>query len=411
MTTVRGFTALAELIEGFVEREADGVLVLECADVEVAQAAQALADLDARDAADVVLLFTASVAGTIDGYVDGLVLALSAQLAAVDAAHDEAGAPRWPRLPAAVHAGEPCARVQALIAWAAARLPAGEHRLVWALLPAEIVARAGWARLAGELMSAGLPAGVRLVLRDDAAAPGCARQAEAWPDARVLVFRPRVDAAALIEETMDTAHDPQQPPRARMLAALQLSYLDLGHGRLAAAREQFQAVAAFFGETGDPTLQALALGGAAEALGRSGDAAGARVELEHALALATRTGAWAVALNHASSLAALCAGRGLVADAESYHCAAAVTAARIGNRHAQADALEQVGALRAAQGDPAGAVEVWGEAVKLCCEAEYAERLAAVLGRLAAVHRGAGREAEARGCEATAAELRGEVAA
>ncbi len=407
---MQGFEALSELLEGFVERELDGALVLECEDAEVALVARALADLDERDGADVFQVFGAAVAGTIAGYVDGLVVTLEAQLAAIDERLAAEGTARWPGLPPGCRVGTPCARVLALIEWVRARMPAGDHRLVWALLPGEIVDRAGWAGLCEALLAAPMPAGVRLVLRDDAAAPRCARAAEAWPDARVLAYRPGLTPASLVEAVAEVADDPQQPPRQRVLAALQLAYLDLGHGRLDQARGSFTAIAGFFAATGEPGLQALALGGAADALGRAGEAAASRVEFERALVLATRAGAWAVALNLAIALAGACAERGQWADAESYHGVAAGTAARLGNRHALADALEQIGALRAVQGDAAAATAAWREAATICCEIDYGERLVAVLGRLAPVHRAAGREAEARACEATAAQLREEAA-
>ena len=52
-----------------------------------------------------------------------------------------------------------------------------------------------------------MPAGVRLVLRDDAAAPGCARTAEAWPDARVLAYRPGLTPASLVEAVAEVARE------------------------------------------------------------------------------------------------------------------------------------------------------------------------------------------------------------
>lgn len=411
MTISRGFEALGELLEGFVEREIDGALVLACDDVQVAYAAKLLAGLDERDPADVVQVFVAGVGEAVDGYVDRLVVTLEEQLAVIDGRLDAAGQARWPRLPAEARAGEPCARVLALLAWARARVPAGDHRLVWALLPVEIGDREGWGRLGAGLLAAERPAGVRLVLRDDAAAPGFVAVAEDWPDARVLAYRVELDTARIVEGMAAVAGDPGQAPRERMMAMLQLTYLDLGFGRLDEARRKFSAIAEFFGKTGEPTLQALALGGAAEAVGRAGDAAGARAGLEEALVLAVRAGAWPVALNHAITLGALCRDGGLVAAGEAYYRLAAVTAGRLGNRRGQADALEQVGALRAAQGDREGALRAWGEAVSVCCDATYLERLGAVLERMMPVYRQAGREAEARACAGTLAKLQGEVAA
>lgn len=411
MTIQQEFEALGELVEGFVEREVDGALVFACGDVEVLYVAKILAGIDERDEADVVQVFTAPV-GSVAGFVDSLVETIAAQRAAIDAQLDAEGRPRWPRLPEAARGGEPAARVLALLEWVRARMPAGDHRLVWGLVPVEIADRTGWARLGEELMRAAVQLeGVRLVLRDDAAGPELSAIAEAWPDERVLAYRIELDPGALVEAVAAIAKDPQQPPRDRMMALLQLAYLDLGHGRLAEARQKFSAIAEFFGRSGDRGLQALALGGEADAIGRAGDRNAARVQLDAALVLAARAGAWPVVLNHAISLGMLCRDAGTVVDAESYYQLAAVTAERMGNASAQADALEQVGALRLAQGDGEGAIERWGAAAQVCHTIRYEERLAAVLERMAPVHRAAGRAAAAQACEKAAAELRGEAAA
>jgi tetratricopeptide (TPR) repeat protein len=274
----------------------------------------------------------------------------------------------------------------ALLSWLHARMPAGDHRLVIALLPVEISDRNGYGALGEALLRGTFAPGVRLVLRDDVGAPGFAPLAHEWPDARVLAHRVAIDPGDLVDAVAGLARDPQRAPRDRMLALLQLAFLDLGHGRTAVARQKFTAVAGFFGRSGEPGLQAFAMGGAADVTSREGDPDGARVQYDAALVLAAQAGALPVVLNHALALGGLCRARRQFADAEAYYHLASLTAEKTVNPFARADALEQVGALQLAQRRPAEAAASWSTAAVICRDAEYVERLRSVLTALRDLH-------------------------
>lgn len=399
----QAFQDLADLLEGFVEREQDGVLVLECDDVQVLYAAKQLAGLDERDEADVFVTFCEPVRASVHAWLDDLVRHLETQLAGLD---ERSGAAAWPRLPAAARTGAPLARVLTMLEWLHARMPAGDHRLVCAFLPVEVRDPDGYGALGEALVRHQLPPGLRLVLRDDVAAPRFAPLAHGWPDPRVVAHRVAIDPGGLVDAVAGVANDAQRAPRDRMLALLQLAFLDLGHGRAAAARQKFTATAGFFARTGEPALQALAMGGAADLAARSGDPDGARAQYDAALLIAARAGALPVVLNHAIALGVLCRGRRQLADAEAYHSLAAHTAEKAVNPFARADALEQVGALQLAQRRPDEASATWTGAAALCRDTGYTARLASILTALRDLHRGAGRRDEARACEAELAALR-----
>lgn len=397
---------LADLLEGFVERDQDGVFVLECDDVQVLYAAKQLTGLDERDEADVVQVFCEPVATTVNAWLDDIVRHLEVQLAAVDERCAAAGAPTWPRLPIAARAGAPLDRVHAVIAWMHARLPPGDHRLVCALLPVEIHDRDGHGGLGESLLRGLLPAGVRLILRDDVRDPRFASVARTWSDDRVLAHRVTIDPGALVGAVADAAKDPRRAPRDRMLALLQLAFLDLGHNRLPVARQKFTAVAEYFRKTGDPGLQAFASGGAADVSSREGDLVRARREYDAALVLAAQAGALPVVLHLALAIAVLCRDQRQLADSETHYRLAALTAEKTVNPFARADALEQIGVLQLAQRRPVEATATWTAAAAICRESDYAIRLASLLEAQRELHRISGRHPEARACDAELVVLR-----
>jgi len=397
---------LADLLEGFVERAQDGVLVLECDDVQVLYAAKQLAGLDERDGADVFQVFCEPVGASVQAWLDELVRHLETQLAGLDERCDVDGAPRWPRLPVAVRTGAPLDRVEAMLAWMLARMPAGDHRLVCAFLPVEISDPDGYGALGEALVRRPPTAGLRLVLRDDAATPRFAPLAHAWPDTCVVAHRVALDPGGLVDAVAGVATNPQCAPRDRMLALLQIAFLDLGHGRAAAARQKFLATAGFFARTGEPALQAVALGGGADVTARAGDPDGARAEYDAALLVAARAGALPVVLNLAIALGGLCRDRRQLADAEAYHRLAALTAEKTVNPFARADALAEVGALQLAQRQPVEAVGSWDVAAAICRDTGYTDRLVHVLTGLRDLHVAAGRRDDARACDVELAALR-----
>lgn len=397
---------LSDLLEGFIERDIDGALVLACSDVQVLYAAKLLAGIDERDEADVIQVFCEPVKGSLDAYVDAIAHNLETQLAVIDERCDAAGVPRWPRVPDDTRKGEASARMLSLMQWIRTRLPEGDHRLVWALLPAEIHDHDGFAALGEQLIDRGVTFGIRLILRDDADTPKLAPLAEARPGESILAHKVALDPGAFVDAVAQMARDPQQAPRDRMMALLQLAYLDLGYKRLADARQKFDAVAGFFAKTGDPSLQALAMGGAADAANRAGDVAGARAQYDAALVLAAQAGGLPVVLNHSLSLGALCRDHELLPEAESYYQLAALTAEKTVNPFARADALEQVGALQLERGQAEDAAKSWTVAAEVCREAGYFDRLEPLLGELQGLHERAGRADEARACAQELARIR-----
>ncbi len=380
---------LETLLEGFVERELGGALVIGCTDVEALYVGKLLMGLDERSEADLFLSFVAP-APTAAQFVSAVVDNFAAQQGALDEAMRAEGKVP-PPLPARVLDTEapPLLRMRGLIEHALTLLPPGDHRLVWSLLPIEVADRAGVTALGTALIEGPHADALRLVLRDDRDAPGAYRVAEAWPDERVLAYPLEMTSDDLAAAAADAAQDPKRPTDERMSALLQLAFLDLGHKRLDAAEAKFSGLARYHEATGERPLQALSTSGVGDVQRARGDLPAARKSYEAALLQVADTQALPVTLQICVSLADTCLALKQYADAEGYYQLADRVASKLLNAYTKADVRESLGVCRLAQRAPRDALQIWNEVAALCRDIDYPKRLASVLGRLAELHGGA----------------------
>ena len=155
------------------------------------------------------------------------------------------------------------ARFSALCARLLADLPPGDHRLVCALIPAEIADPTSFTTLVRALLATPQDPRLRLIVRDDARAPHSFTFAATCPSEHVLAYRFSLPPALFIRELHTIADDPQHVPDQRAQALLQLAGQDLAHRRHADALTRCD-LAARVATT--PTLRTLALAFKADAL-------------------------------------------------------------------------------------------------------------------------------------------------
>lgn len=256
---------LRELLAAFVERPLPGTLVLGHRDEEMLHIVHAFDTLDSNSPADRFLLHFEPFI-TTRSYVAQLV----AHVTAVTSS-------------APIPEGEPLARLNSLFAAQLAALPQGDHRLVVALLPRRIGDATQFTALAAALLATQHAHQLRLILRDDLAAPLHLLAAMENPSEQVLGYRFHLPATALLEASSAAAHAPDAPPDLRAQALLQRATLSLSSGRFAEAVSATEAALAL---TKNPVLLALALAFRADALRAMGKhesaVLSARASLQHA---------------------------------------------------------------------------------------------------------------------------------
>lgn len=256
---------LRELLAAFLERPLSGALVLGCRDDEMLHLVHTLDTLDTDSPADRFLLqFDPFI--TPESYVDQLV------------AHVAALTSRPP-----VPAGQPIARLRALLADLLSDLPAGDHRLLVALLPRRIADHAAFSSFAEALLAHPHPSPLRLVLRDDLDAPRHLLSAEACPSEQIVAYRFRLPASAVTSALANSSSKPDAPPDVRVQVLLQRAALYLTQRQHAEAVAACDAAVAL---AESPVLLAIALTFRANALRARGALEPAAVNARAALAQA-----------------------------------------------------------------------------------------------------------------------------
>lgn len=377
-------TILAELesmLAAFVERDLPGALVVACNNAEALHVAQVLGRLDECSESDIFLTFT-DAAPTAAEFVSAVLSNLALQQAGL--AEQLGTSAALPELPPVARAdsGPPATRIKALIRHVLDLLPAGDHRLVWTLMPAELPPDFS-AELAEPLLRTEHDPRVRLVLRDDRTRPASFALASSWPDEHVLAYSLDLSAGDAVAATVSASQDPERPAAERIQALMELAYLDLGHGRLADAEQKFRGCAQFYAITQDRPLEALALAGVADVERARDDLVSARRTYETALLKVAATQAFPVILQVTIALADTFVGLGNFADAEGYYRLADALANKLLRPHTRADVQESIGVCRRTLGAETEAAQLWIATAELCRAIDYPKRLHSVLGRLA----------------------------
>lgn len=275
---------LRELLSALLARPLGGALVVGCPDPDMLLLLHALDSLDTASPADRFFIHGAPFTAP-EPYVDDLV-ALIARVTQ-----------RPPPPPA-----EPIARLRVVIADLLAGLPVGDHRLVVALAPIHIRDPDAFTALVTPLLTPPFPDALRIVLRDDLAAPRHFRSAATCPSRQVAAHEFHLPVGSHLSDAATTARDPDQPPDARSQALLQLGLHAITHGHLDDAVASCEAA---LGLAVSPQVLAMALAFRADALHARGDLADARDGAALALTEALACNSSPIVLHAAMSLGEL----------------------------------------------------------------------------------------------------------
>lgn len=244
--------ALQQVLRALVEHPEPGALVVGCAEHELFYLVHLLGELDDDSPADRFFI----VADAFTCASDYCALLENAAREALGGAPGHA-----PGTP-------PEHRVQALLQYLLADLPAGDHRLIAALVPHEIHDPAGFSALAEALLAARRSPRLRLIVRDDPSAPRHLETAARSASEHIFAYKFSLPPDLILASVHSAANDPGCPPDERAHALVQLACQDLGHGRHADALARCEIAT---GMAPSPAIQALALAIEADVLRTMGD--------------------------------------------------------------------------------------------------------------------------------------------
>jgi tetratricopeptide (TPR) repeat protein len=166
-----------------------------------------------------------------------------------------------------------------------------------------------------------------------------------------------------------------------MANLMQLAAIDFSHQRYPDAIDKYAVLHTYYQTAGVPSMQALALLGAGDALRALGELEPAKQRLQQGIALAMEHKCLPVLLNLLISIVQTCMELRHFEDAESYAHSGARVAAAVLNPFACADLYEMKGDAEVAQDRRSAAVETYRQCAELCKKYEYVFRWASVLER------------------------------
>lgn len=406
--------AMTEAMEEFVQQDEYQVMVLSARDDDLLYPLKALDGLDRDDDDDIYLTFAHDFHDA-RAWIDELVRLLIAQVEAAGGLQFEKqrrlergderleddrvyALERWPAPPLSVTDSrrDPLDRFAALMTYVDEIVPAGEHRIVWSLLPLRLHdPRAHHDFVAPLLEPEVLPPRHRLFVRDDRLAPLVVPQLERRKVMTVLVLDLDFGPARMHDDLVASVADRSQPPQQRMLGLLQLAAVDFAHKRHDDAHAKYAAVYQFFEGKQQPGMQALCLTGVGQIAGEQGDHKTALARYRQALALVAPTRALPLMLNPMLGAGRSALRLGDYAEAEGY-LGNAADIARKGLDHTTCcDALHDKGVAQRLGGKPAEALASWRQAATLAASFEYHDGRRRSLTEIAAQHERSGARAEA----------------
>lgn len=410
---------LAELndtLSGFVDQADYLTMVMGADDPSAGMVLAALQGQDQQNGADVFVVIPDEVVSAT-AYLTAMATRIEGERMVVNGLLEQDGKPPWPPIP--VVCFDPRQRererLRALVGYVRDRLPEGDHRLLWALMPTTFKDREGYARVVSELVPRGdiepWMRGMRFLVRDDRDQPFIIPALKQMKAQRILLYTPDFSPATVEAGLNDEAADPSVPVGQRMTSLLQLAALDYAHQRFEPAMEKYRVLLAWFQETGAKEMQALVLQGVGDILRRINQPVAAKEKYEQGMLLVADSKALVVPLNLAVALGDICLQLHQLEESFGYFELADRIATQIIHPFVKADCLEKMGMIHELRGHPGPAAKIWTDACKLCRQMEYNHRLESILERLAALHRKARLTSEVRVIEAELAAVRGKAQA
>jgi tetratricopeptide (TPR) repeat protein len=371
-----------KLLLDFIEQRDDLMLVVACPPSEAALMLKLLLDQESNRKDDLYYLFAEDFEGGAS-YVDGLVARMKRDYDAALASVED-GLEPLPALPPACLGGSALARLQAALGYARGLVPpATGHRLVWGMAPGQITNLGEYT----ELLLACLPRpkvepwmrGLRLLVRVPESFPDTAPLANA-PRVRFRRFGIAPDAAE--NELRESANNRRLPTAARVQALLQLSFIDVAHGRVDVATAGFRRSLAWYQKTEDPGQQALAMVGLGDCCRRIPDIEKARYWYECAIRPAGAARQLVTLSIIAQHLAAIAYEKKQYEDAVVYYGHLVTLKRALTDEDGLVEALLWRGRAQDQAGQAEFALASWQEAMLICKTFELDHRREECLAQL-----------------------------
>ena len=247
---------------------------------------------------------------------------------------------------------------------------------------------------------------MRLIVRDDKAAPALIPALRRMKNAEVLIYEPDLSPPALMDAMAREVTDPALPQATRMQMLTELASLDYAYGRFEEAISKYEVLYDYYRVHNVPIMQAFVLQGVGDVLRRLGKIPLARERYGQGLTLAITTQGMPLIMSLAFAVGETSLQLQQFKDAEDHLVIARKLAANLSNRPSEADALEKIGDARLGQKLPGEAMAAWRDAAQVCRKAGYRERLVSVLEKMSKTFASARMTGDARACENELAAVR-----
>jgi tetratricopeptide (TPR) repeat protein len=379
------FDQLTRTLRDFRAQRDNLLLLVPCADSDVAFLLKALRDLDRQAPADLYLLFADDFLSP-DSYMTSLANRLQEELTLTNEAtgpNDE----KLPPLPPEIldqHSLAPD-RLKAGMRYARSLVdPRKGQRFIWGMGPMQIKDPQLYLELLAQLPPNPdiLPwmRGARIVAR--VPADFNPRQSPLAKAKRVSVDPFVIPPNAHEEGLLADAADPKMPVGDRMQAEVQLAYLDGAHGRFDMATERFRKALAFFQWAEIPAMEGLIISGLGDVARQQGDWKKAQHWYACAVTPAAASGNTILLANVVQNLAVVAYQEERWADAEERYDELVTIKRDMFDEVGLAEALEWRGNSQEKQQAFDRAVLSWLEAALISKDFELKDRLPPVLANL-----------------------------
>jgi hypothetical protein len=383
---------LNDTLSGFVDQADYLTLVVGADDSTAGIVLAALQGQDQQNGADVfVVIPDEAVSAT--PYLTAMAARIEGERMVVNGLLAKDGKPPWPELP--IVCFDPRRperdRLRALVGYVRDRLPEGDHRLLWALMPTAFKDREGYARVVSELVPRGdiepWMRGMRFLVRDDRGQPFIIPILKKMKAQGILIYSPDFSPAGVEAALNDEAADESVPVGQRMTSLLQLAALDYSNQQFEPALEKYRVLLGWYQQNGAKEMQALVLHGVGDILRRINQPVAAKERYEQGILLVADSKALVVTLNLAVALGDTCLELKQLEESYGYFDMADQIATKIIHPFVKADCLEKKGIIHELRGHPGPAAKLWTDACQLCRQMEYDHRLASILERLSALYK------------------------
>ncbi|WP_394848838.1 hypothetical protein LZC95_15455 [Pendulispora brunnea] len=370
----------------FAEQSEATVMIVRSHDEELLPVVRCLEGIDG--APHFVYLDLNPVSGTLVDYVDILIAMVLERMDTLRAEE----APDDPTLPEPSdacwsHRVDPLVRLRMTFAHFASWLPEDdETHLVIAILPSEIKDPHVHARVVQALLpQSGFEpwmARVRFVLRDDKANSFLTQSALNARSPGVVLFETSLTQGDIIGELIEDASNPELLPGQRVQALMQCAMVEVSLGMLTEAMAKLRSLYAYYTQYNVPEMRGVVLLQVAEAFRRANAPERAHHAIMAALDIATSHSDLTLMTNSSHALALHSAGQANYLEAEMACAVGCVSARALHQDDLHAEFLLRRGDARAAQGNWAGALEMWTTCANETRDKGNYNMLSDALGRL-----------------------------